>query len=207
MRRAVAIAGVLLLPFATAAQDGSPPAVAATQAPSLSASAPVPRLSEPGMDGYRLAAIAAGAVAGVITVNYFTGGLITPILAYGSGAAIPAAAPPWAGASTSAVIAFIAIEAAMTVGFTAADLLAVSAGPVVVASVGGPVHLALSDGYTTPETLLDAIGTSISAVGPAAVEIGSHAGEIGTYIVEIGSHVDEFASQFRSAIGNWLTEG
>jgi hypothetical protein len=193
VRRAVAIAGLMLSPFGAAAEEGSPPAIVVPQAPSLSESVPMPRLQEPGMNGYRLIAIAAGAVVGVIAINYMTGGLITPILTYGSGAAIPAAPAPLAGASAGAVVAFIAIEAAMTVGFTAADLVVASAGPIVIASVGGPVHVALSDGYTTPEALLAAIGTSISAIGPAAAEIGTH--------------IDEMATQFRSATGDWLTGG
>ena len=53
---------------------------------SLAEGVPTPRV-EGTIDGYRVAAIAVGAVAGVIVANVVTGGLITPVLLAGAGEA------------------------------------------------------------------------------------------------------------------------
>jgi hypothetical protein len=46
----------------------------------------VPR-TESGIDGYHVAAISVGAIAGVIVANVVTGGLIAPVLMTGAGGA------------------------------------------------------------------------------------------------------------------------
>jgi len=68
----------------TATVDATPAVPAVPNAHSLSDVVPKPRLQAE-VDTYRVAAIAVGAVAGVVVANAVTGGLITPILMYGSG--------------------------------------------------------------------------------------------------------------------------
>jgi hypothetical protein len=161
---AVAISSVLLLSGGALAQDG-PPRGVAPQPPSLSESAPIPRF-ETRVSPSQFVTIAAGAVAGVVAANFMTGGMLSPILLYGSGTALPSAA----AASPGFIVAMVAIEAA----WAAVDLLIIAAAPTAAASVAGPVHEALSDGYTTPETLLGAVGESIDAAETAAVDIGTY---------------------------------
>jgi len=100
MRVFVLLVGLIAFPLAASAQDTTiittPPvagsgAVGVTPevpaiAPrhSLSEAVPQPRLHAE-VSTYRVAAIATGAVAGVIVANAITGGMITPILMYGSG--------------------------------------------------------------------------------------------------------------------------
>ncbi len=113
----------------------------------------------------QVVAIAAGAVAGVVAVNFMTGGMISPILLYGSGAA-----PASASVSPGAVATMIAVQ---VIG-TAFDVLIVAAAPTAAASVAGPVHAALRDGYATPEVLLLAVGESLRAAKTAATEVGAY---------------------------------
>jgi hypothetical protein len=160
---AVAITGTLLLSGGAVAQEGSP-SIAAGQSPSLSESVPMPDL-ETGVSGYQVVAIAAGAVAGVVAANLMTGGMISSILLYGSGAVAPSAA-----VSPGVVATMVAVE----VIWTAVDVLIVAAAPTAAASVAGPVHAALGDGYTTPETLLLAVGESIEAAKTAAGEVEAY---------------------------------
>jgi len=76
--RALAIAIILLLsPVMALAQTAQQPA------PSLAETAPPPEFPAMELSFYRVAAISAGAVAGVIAVNIASGGMITPILAAG----------------------------------------------------------------------------------------------------------------------------
>ena len=84
----IIMAGMLLVPVAAFAQEATPaqpPGVAAP--PSLSPVVPMPR-QEAGVSGYRVLAIAAGAVVGVIAANFLSGGMITPILAVGTGSGL-----------------------------------------------------------------------------------------------------------------------
>src|SRR4051794_5983256 len=87
-RVALGMAGALLWPFGAHGQDRLPPV--AVEAPSLSEMAPVPR-NEAEAGGYHIAVIAAGAVVGVMGANFMTGGLITPLLAAGTGTAMATA--------------------------------------------------------------------------------------------------------------------
>jgi len=67
MRRLILVLGFLLaLPTMAMAQDAAPPADA----------------------GYRVVAISAGAVAGVIVANALTGGLATPVVTIGAGGGV-----------------------------------------------------------------------------------------------------------------------
>ena len=74
MRKILLIGTVLVLPMNAMAQT----------APPLAEGVPTPRV-EATIDGYRVAAIAAGAIAGVIVANVVTGGMITPVLLAGAG--------------------------------------------------------------------------------------------------------------------------
>jgi hypothetical protein len=88
MRKYLIVASILLFPAAAAAQDAtSPTAPAAMPAtPSLSETVPLPR-AESGLDGYQVAAISIGAIAGVVVANVVTGGLIAPVMMAGAGGA------------------------------------------------------------------------------------------------------------------------
>lgn len=96
MRHAIVIASLLLLPVPAIAQT------AATPAPSLSETVPLPREVTKGVSGGRVILIAAGAVTGVIVANAITGGMITPVLLLGAEnglggvAAVEAAETGWA---------------------------------------------------------------------------------------------------------------
>jgi hypothetical protein len=63
----ILVAGLLLAPVAAFAQDATPvqPGGAAASSPSLSPVVPMPR-EEAGVSGYRVLAITAGAIVGVI---------------------------------------------------------------------------------------------------------------------------------------------
>ena len=114
---------------------GSPPSLAIV---------PTPR-EEPGVSGYRVLAITAGTVVGLIVANYLTGGTITPILAAGTGTAMDpvamaaamapaAAATPAAAAPAAAAPGLVATVAAPVVGsFIQVVVLVAGAG------VGGAV--------------------------------------------------------------------
>jgi len=115
MRHFIVVATLLLVPVAASAQD----------APYGSQSAPTPRL-ETGVDGYRVAAIAAGAVAGVVVANAVTGGIITPVLMAGSGMPVGAMAQPALAATT---YTFMAVQAGV-----------LGAGAVVGGYVGNWVY-------------------------------------------------------------------
>jgi hypothetical protein len=88
MRKLLIVASILLFPAAAAAQDATAPTppAAAPATPSLSETVPIPR-AESGIDGYQVAAISVGAIAGVVVANVVTGGLIAPVLMAGAGGA------------------------------------------------------------------------------------------------------------------------
>ena len=77
MRKILLIGTVLVLPMNAMAQTADGQAAEG---------GPRPRV-EGTIDGYRVAAIAAGAVVGVIVANVVTGGMITPVLLAGAGEA------------------------------------------------------------------------------------------------------------------------
>jgi hypothetical protein len=85
MRKFLIVASILLFPAAAAAQEAPAPS-AAPSTPSLSETVPLPR-AESGLDGYQVAAISVGALAGVVVANVVTGGLIAPVLMTGAGGA------------------------------------------------------------------------------------------------------------------------
>src|SRR3954451_394999 len=82
----VIVAGLLLAPMSAFAQEapGGPPVASP---PSLSPMVPMPREAA-GVSGYRVIAIAAGTVVGLVAANFLTGGMITPVLAWGTGTAM-----------------------------------------------------------------------------------------------------------------------
>src|SRR5262245_54778088 len=94
MRKILLIGTVLVLPMNAMAQT----------APSLAESVPTPGV-EAKIDGYRVAAIAVGAVAGVIVANAVTGGMVTPVLLWGAGdAGLVAATPSVAGTAAQTAV-------------------------------------------------------------------------------------------------------
>jgi hypothetical protein len=134
---AIIVAAMVAAPGTSFALDATPAAPAAAATPQ---SAPAPD-AQP--NGYRTLAIAAGAVVGVVVVEYLTGGAITPMLGMG-----PMAAPAAAGAAADPVAAGAAavvdpmaagaapVAAAAQTGFTLAEGVAVAAGAVVGGYVG-----------------------------------------------------------------------
>lgn len=94
MRVFILLLSLIGFPLAAAAQEAviDPSAVVETvpDAPvgapeqSLSTAVPQPRLQAE-TSVYRVTAIAVGAVAGVVVANAVTGGMITPVLMYGTG--------------------------------------------------------------------------------------------------------------------------
>lgn len=88
MRKFLIVASILLFPAAAAAQEATLPAApsAAPSTPSLSETVPLPR-AESGLDGYQVAAISIGAIAGVVVANVVTGGMIAPVMMAGAGGA------------------------------------------------------------------------------------------------------------------------
>jgi hypothetical protein len=117
----VIVAGLLLAPVTAFAQEATPAPAApppAVSQPSLSPMVPMPR-EEAGISGYRVIAIAAGTVVGLVAANYLTGGMITPILAWGTGTAIEPA---------------MAMGAVRAGGVMAVDAAAVGAAPAAVAA-------------------------------------------------------------------------
>jgi uncharacterized protein YcfJ len=101
MHKSLIVASLVLFPATAFAQDATaptPPAVV-IEKPSLSDAVPTPRETSEA-DGYRVAAISAGAVAGVVVANVLTGGLITPVLLAGSGGAVMSHGLGWMAVST-----------------------------------------------------------------------------------------------------------
>ena len=131
MRKLLLIGAVLVLPMNAMAQT-------AQTAPSLAEGVPTPRV-EGTIDGYRVAAIAAGAVVGVIVANVVTGGMITPVLLAGAGeAGVVAAMPAVAEGSV-----FAAAPEAVTGGYyaaMAAQTAVTAAGALIGGYVGNWVY-------------------------------------------------------------------
>ena len=159
MRRVIA-AGVvaisLTLPATVAAGSMLPEAGPQS---SLSQMAPRP-WRDAGADSFTVVAVAAGAVVGVIVANYLSGGMITPILAFGTAAA------PGAALGTGAVAA----PAAAGIGVGMGSLLV--ATPAAMASMGMMTPLI---GAAAPSAAATA-GGGVAAAGAAA---GSSVGGAG----------------------------
>jgi hypothetical protein len=134
MRRSIAIASVLLFPIMAAAQEATPPAVAVTPPPPTLV-IPMPREPETGVNGFRILAISAGAVVGVVAANFISGGMITPML-MGAGVGMPVDA----AAAVAAAPAAAAGVAGPAVAATSAAMVAAHAGIIIVGgAVGGAV--------------------------------------------------------------------
>lgn len=118
MRVFILLLGLIAFPLAAGAQDttivtphvadGGPvditPAVPSIpHSHSLSEAVPKPRLQAE-VDTYRVAAIAVGAVAGVVVANAVTGGMITPILMYGSSSGTAVLANGYTAAATHTLV-------------------------------------------------------------------------------------------------------
>ena len=122
MRKILLISAALVLPMNAMAQTATPAAE----------SVPTPRV-EGTIDGYRVAAIAAGAVVGVIVANVVTGGMITPVLLAGAGdAGMVAAMPAVAEASV--------VPEAAAVYDTAAPAVVTAAGGLIGGYIGNWVY-------------------------------------------------------------------
>jgi hypothetical protein len=151
MRRAIAVGAVaiaLTMSETVAAESMRPEA---GPQPSLSQMAPQP-WRDAGADSFRVVAVAAGAVVGVIVANYLSGGLITPILAFGT-AATPSATLGTAAAAT---------PAAAGIGLGMGSLFV--AAPAAMASMGMMTPLI---GAAAPATVATA-GSGVAAAGAAA---------------------------------------
>jgi len=165
-----AVAGAILWPFGAHGQDRLPPA--AVGAPSLSEMATIPR-NEAEASGYHIPVIAAGAMVGVIGANFITGGLITPLLAAGTGGTALLTAPvAGSGLGTAALATLVATEAAWVVF----DLTVEASALTAVVSVAAPIDAALRDGYTTPTTFALAIGESASQAATVVRDMGAYLG-------------------------------
>ncbi|HEV7369758.1 hypothetical protein [Arenibaculum sp.] len=86
MRAPILALWMVLTPALAFAQDASnaPAEMPAAPAVPLAQSVPMPSEMVEGPTGYQVAAIAAGAVAGVVVANVATGGMITPVLVAGA---------------------------------------------------------------------------------------------------------------------------
>ena len=166
---AAEIASLLLWMQGAGAAERLPPA-AAPESPSLPQLTPLPRI-DAGPNNYQIAAIAAGVVVGVIAANFVTRGMLTPILAIGTG--MPEAAPASIALPSATQAATIVVIIAAHVTGLAPEMILVAGAPALV-SVGGPVDAALRDGYTTPTVLLEAFGESASRAGSMIVAAGSY---------------------------------
>lgn len=163
---------MLLAPVTAFAQEatpgaaGSPPAAAQ---PSLSPMVPMPR-EEAGVSGYRVIAIAAGTVVGLVAANYLTGGMITPIMAWGTGTAMEpamaAAMMPAAGAA--------AVDAAAVGAAPAAAAMAAPAAAPAAAAAAAPAAAA-------------AAPAAAAAVEPAAVAAAPAAAPAAAAVVDVAA--------------------
>jgi hypothetical protein len=175
-RRAIAvgIVGLLLWTQGATAEETRLPPPSVPASPSLSRLAPQPGI-EAGAGGYRIVAIAAATVLGVIALNFVSRGMLTPILAAGTGTSMPTAATPTLGIPSAYQLATVVVIIGAHVTGLAPEVLFVAAVPAL-ASVGGPVDAALRDGYSTPTVLLEAFGESASRAGSMIVSAGSYIG-------------------------------
>jgi hypothetical protein len=118
---------VLLLPTMALAQTTQP------AAPPLAETVPMPTPPAADMTLRRVAAISVGAVAGMIILNFATGGMITPILSAGVVDVAPAATVPATAAAAAAVpaAAMAGVDYLATVTQTAVTAVGAIAGGFV----------------------------------------------------------------------------
>src|SRR5207244_8139044 len=109
-RRAIAvgIAGLMLWTHGAAAEENRLPPPPVPEGPSLSQLAPEPGI-ETEASGYRIVAIAAATVLGVIAINFVTRGMLTPILAVGTGTSMPTAATPTVGIAGAPGVGYVVV--------------------------------------------------------------------------------------------------
>lgn len=147
---AVALASILLFPVGSIAQDGSPAIVEAPQLPPVEQADPK-LCEERAVTDSCVIALSVGAVIGVIALNSITGGMLTPILLFGSDGGI--AAP--------------SVLAGLFVAHWGVDLALIGSGTAAAVAGGAtdPVTT-VSDAYTTAETYVLSVGSDVStAVG------------------------------------------
>lgn len=128
MRRFIVVAASILLLTSALARAEEP-----VRMVPLSAAVPMPRPVEVEVSRFRVVAIGAGAVVGMIAANVISGGMITPFLA-GVSLAMPAEA---AAVVPVAAAAGPAVAAVPVVAATSATMMAVHAGIIVAGSVIG----------------------------------------------------------------------
>jgi hypothetical protein len=114
--------------------------------------------------------VAAGAILGVVVVNFVSGGMIASLLFAGTAMPPSTAAAP---AAASATLGALLTAQALGMGF---DMVVMAAAPTAMTSVGAPVDAALRDGYATPEVLVRAFGESASRAGSLVVATGTYLG-------------------------------
>jgi hypothetical protein len=126
---------------------------------------------EAGVSGYRVLAISAGTVVGLIAANYLTAGMITPILAAGTEVGMPgmaaAAAAPVEAAGAAA--AAPAAEAVAAVG--AAPAAAAAAPAAAVEAAAAPAAAAPG--------MMEQVGWGLHAARAATLVAGA---AIGGYV-------------------------
>jgi len=171
----IIIAGLLLAPISAFAQEATPGVPPAAAAPSLSPMVPMPR-DEAGVNGYRIVAIAAGALVGVVAANFLTGGMITPILAFGTGTAMEPVVMVAGPMAAEAAMAEAAMEAAAAPAAVAAvppaaPAAAVAVEPVVVEAAGVPEMMA-----NAAVPVVATVGYAYRAGQAAAVAAGAIVG-------------------------------
>ena len=109
---------VLLLPTLALAQSAQP------ATPPLSETVPMPTPPAADMTFRRVAAISVGAVAGMMILNFATGGMITPILSAGLVDVAPAATVPAAAAAAAVPVAIDYLATASQTAITAVGAIA-----------------------------------------------------------------------------------
>jgi hypothetical protein len=109
---------VLLLPTLALAQSAQP------ATPPLSETVPMPTPPAADMTFRRVAAISVGAVAGMMILNFATGGMITPILSAGLVDVAPAATVPATAAAAAVPVAIDYLATASQTAITAVGAIA-----------------------------------------------------------------------------------
>jgi hypothetical protein len=137
MRRLIVVAASIIL--LTSGWAGAEEPV---QKVPLSAAVPMPRPAVVEVSQFRLVAIGAGAIVGVIAANVLSGGMITPFLAGGSLLMPADAAAPIAAAAVPAVAAVPAAAASVAAPVAAATSAAMMATHAGIVAVGGVIGAA-----------------------------------------------------------------
>jgi hypothetical protein len=132
--RSIIVAGLVLAPVSAFGQEATPASPSASP-PSASAA---PATAAPSTDGYRVLAIAAGAVVGVVVVEFLSGGTLTPVLVAGGPAMLEPAAAAAPGAAAAVVEPVAAVPAGY--GYSFLEVVKVAAGAIIGGHLGNMVY-------------------------------------------------------------------